>query len=136
MPNFEDLGKLVLRIVVAGLMLPHGMAKFGEGTVQKLGGMLSANGLPEFFAYGVYVGEVLAPILMLIGYFTRPAAAIFAFNMVVAVGLAHRGDLVSFNPQSGGYVLEVQALYLFGGLAIMLLGAGKFSISGGEGKWD
>lgn len=136
MPNFEDLGKLVLRIVVAGLMLPHGMAKFGEGTVQKLGGMLSANGLPEFFAYGVYVGEVLAPILMLIGYFTRPAAAIFAFNMVVAVGLAHRGDLVSFNPQSGGYALEVQALYLFGGLAIMLLGAGKFSISGGEGKWD
>jgi len=136
MPNFEDLGKLVLRIVVGGLMLPHGMAKFGEGTIQKLGGMLTANGLPEFFAYGVYVGEVLAPILVIIGYYTRPAAAVFAFNMVVAVGLAHRGDLVSFNPQSGGYALEVQSLYMFGALAIMLLGAGKFSISGGDGKWD
>lgn len=136
MPNFEDLGKLVLRVVVGGLMLPHGMAKFNQQAVEKLGGMLTANGLPEVLVYGVYVGEVLAPILMIIGYFTRPAAAIFALNMVVAVGLAHRADLVSFNPQSGGYALELQSLYLFGAVAIMLLGAGKFSISGGNGKWD
>lgn len=84
----------------------------------------------------MYVGEVVAPILIVIGYFTRPAAAVFAFNMVMAIALAHSSQLLQLNRQTGGLELEMQYLYLLGGIAIALLGAGKLSISGGDGRWD
>lgn len=135
MPDMEDIGKLVLRITIGGLMLPHGMAKFSEKSLEGIQGILASNGLPEMLSYGVYVGEVLAPILLLVGYFTRPAAAVFAFNMLVAIYLAHASELVDLGPH-GGLKLEVQYLYLLGAIAIALLGAGKFSASGGDGKWD
>ncbi len=44
-------------------------------------------------AYGVLVGEAVAPCLLIIGVLTRPAALVLAFTMVVAwlmVGLARR----------------------------------------------
>lgn len=130
----EDLGKLVLRIAVAGLMLPHGISKLtgGIGDIQQT---LNGAGLPEVLGYGVYVGEILAPLLMLVGYYTRPAAAVLAFNMVVAILLVHSNQLTDFN-QHGGLQLEVQYLFLLGAVAIALLGAGKYSVSKGATKWD
>jgi putative oxidoreductase len=38
--------------------------------------------------------------------------------------------------KTGGWQLELQAFYLLGGIAIMLLGAGRFSVSGTGGKWN
>jgi putative oxidoreductase len=43
--------------------------------------MLVEKGLPGFIAYGVLIGEVVAPILI-IRVFTRPAALVLAFTMV------------------------------------------------------
>jgi putative oxidoreductase len=131
----DDIGKLILRITVGGLMLPHGMAKFSSAALGGLQSMLASQGIPGFVAYGVYVGEVLAPILIVIGFLTRPAAAVFAFNMVVAIYLAHASQLVQLSDK-GGLALELQYLYLFGAIAIAFLGAGKYSISGGTSKWD
>ncbi|WP_442482257.1 DoxX family protein [Aeoliella sp. SH292] len=131
----DDIGKLILRITVGGLMLPHGMAKMSAAALGGLQSMLASQGIPGFVAYGVYVGEVLAPILIIIGFLTRPAAAVFAFNMVVAIYLAHASQLVQLSDK-GGLALELQYLYLFGAIAIAFLGAGKYSISGGTSKWD
>lgn len=130
----EDLGRLVLRLTVGGLMLPHGIAK-ATGGLGGISSMLAAKGLPEALAYGVYVGELVAPVLIIAGWYTRPAAVVLAFNMVVAVLLAHQGDLMQLN-EHGGWALELQAFYLFGALAVALLGAGKYAVSGGNGKWD
>lgn len=132
----DDIGKLILRLAIGGLMLPHGMAKFGEGTFAYIQKTLVDHGLPAFMGYGVYVGEVLAPILIIIGFLTRPAAAVFAFNMVMAIYLSHATELIAINPQTGGLVLDLQYLYLLGAIAIGFLGAGKYSISGGTSKWD
>src|SRR5262249_28198277 len=118
-----------------GLMLFHGVAKLIHG-VGGIKDAVVAHGLPTAVAYGVYVGEVIAPILIVIGYMTRPAAWVFAFNMVVAVLLAHTGQLFSVSPQGGGYALELNALYLFGAVAIALLGAGRHSVSHGRGRFD
>ena len=38
--------------------------------------MLAGMGLPGFLAYGAYVGEIVAPLLVLAGLFTRPAALV------------------------------------------------------------
>lgn len=131
----EDIGKLILRITVAGLMLPHGISKL-TGGIAGIQQMLTGAGLPEVLGYGVYVGEVLAPLLILIGYYTRPAAAVLAFNMVVAILLAHSTQLFQIDREHGSIALEIQYLYLFGAVAIALLGAGKYSVSKGATKWD
>ena len=81
--SHDDAGKLLLRLAVGGLMLFHGIHKLIDG-VDGISGMLAAQGLPGFIAYGVLVGEVVAPCLLIIGVLTRPAALVLAFTMVVA----------------------------------------------------
>jgi putative oxidoreductase len=132
---WDDLGKLILRLAVGGMMLLHGIGKI-KGGVGGIGDMLAAKGLPELMAYGAYVGEVLAPVLIIVGFFTRPAALLLVINMVTAIVLAHSADILKLDPQSGGWVIELQMFYLLGALALMFLGAGRFSLSGGRGKLD
>lgn len=81
--SHDDAGKLLLRLAVGGLMLFHGIHKLIDG-VDGISGMLAAQGLPGFIAYGVLVGEVVAPCLLILGVLTRPAALVLAFTMVVA----------------------------------------------------
>ena len=83
----------------------------------------------------VYVGEVVAPILLLVGVWTRAAALLVVINMLVAVGLVHLGQLGELNKQ-GGWAVELQAFYLFTAVAIALLGAGRFSVGGTGGRWN
>ncbi|HEY7958321.1 MAG: DoxX family protein [Polyangia bacterium] len=130
----QDLGKLLLRITVGALLLLHGLAKLRHG-IAPIHGMVTAKGLPSVLAYGVYIGEVLAPILVLLGYFTRPAAIVIAINMVVAVALAHSGNVLHLG-RSGGSAVELEALYFAAALAIALFGAGRYSVSRGASRWD
>ncbi len=58
----DDAGKLVLRLSVGVLMLLHGIHKLLHG-VDGIGGMLAGMGLPTVLAYGVYLGEVVGPLL-------------------------------------------------------------------------
>jgi len=133
--NRDDVGKLILRITVGGLMLFHGIAKLKHG-VAPIEGMLLKEGLPAGAAYGVYVGEVLAPVLMIVGLGTRLAAAVLAFNMVVATLMVHREHLFATNPQTGGLVIELELFYLLGAIAVALFGSGRVSVSRGAGRWD
>jgi putative oxidoreductase len=123
----DDAGKLLLRLTLGVLFLLHGIAKItgGIGGIEK---MVVAAGLPGFFAYGVFIGEVLAPILLILGFYSRVSAAIIAINMVVAIALAHVKDLFVIGPQ-GGWALELQGMFLFTAIALVLIGPGRFSIN-------
>lgn len=131
----EDTGKLVLRLMVGVLLLLHGIAKM-KGGVEWMTGMLAGAGLPAFIRYGVYVGEVIAPILLIVGLFSRPAGLIVAFNMLVAVLLVRRADMFVLDPQGGGAAIELELLFALGGIAVYCLGSGKYSVSRGKGRWD
>lgn len=125
----EDFGRLLLRLAVGGLMLFHGVHKLIDG-VDGISGMLAAQGLPTFIAYGVLVGEVVAPVLIVVGIFTRPAALVLAFTMVVAwlmVGVGKTGAL----DQTGAWAIENLVYFFIGGLAIAFLGAGRYSLAPG-----
>ncbi len=129
-----DTGRLVLRLVLGALILLHGIAKL-KGAPDFIVGVLAKTGLPPFLAYGVYIGELLAPVLLILGLWTRAAAIVIAVNMVFALYLVHLGDLVKINPQ-GGYALELQAMFLFTAVAIAFLGAGRYSIGGRFGPMN
>ena len=134
MSTSDDTGKLVLRLALGILILLHGISKISNG-IGSIIGMVTANGLPAGFAYGVYIGEVVAPVLVIIGALTRPAALIIAINMVVAIALAHIGQLASLG-KSGGWALELQGMFLFGAIALVFLGAGRFSAGGSAGRYN
>jgi putative oxidoreductase len=122
------LGKLLLRLAVGGLMLLHGLAKL-KG-ISGISDLLKANGLPDWIAYGVYVGELLAPVLVLVGFWTRPAALIIALDMAFALWLVHRNQFMDLNPQTGGWAVELPMFYLVTALSLCFLGAGRISVSG------
>ncbi|WET03134.1 DoxX family protein [Flavobacterium sp. YJ01] len=122
-----DLGLLLLRISTGGLMLFHGVSKLIHGIsflVENMGA----------FGYAVYIGEVLAPIAILIGFRTRIAAVLLAVTCIVAVATAHAQEIFTIS-EHGGYALELLALYLFGALALFFTGAGKYAVSKAN-KWD
>ncbi len=129
-----DTGRLVLRVVLGVLILLHGISKL-HGPPDFIIGMLGKAGLPSVLVYGVYIGEILAPVLLIIGVWTRLGAVIVAVNMVVAVLLVHLPDLFHLGKQ-GGYALELQAMFLFTAVAIALLGAGRYSIGGRYGPMN
>lgn len=122
----SDIGLLLLRLAVGGLMIPHGISKLMHGTAGIVG-MLTAKGLPEFLVHGVIIGEVLAPLLIVIGWFTRPAAAILAFNMIMTIYLAFGWSGFAIN-QHGGVAVELNLLYLAGALALMFTGSGRYAV--------
>jgi len=130
----DDAGKLLLRVSVGLLMLLHGLFKIGAGPGFVVG-LVEGLGLPGVLAYGVYVGEIVAPVLMIVGFWTRPAALVVAINMVVAILLVHTSHFFALT-QQGGWSLELQGLFLFGALAVALLGAGRYSIGGTQGKFN
>lgn len=124
----DALGKLSLRLSVGGLMLFHGVAKMMHpGTVEFIGRSLSKVDMPSSLAYAVFLGEIVAPLMIIFGYRARLGGLILMVNMIFAVGLVHMGDIFSLS-KHGGWFLELQALYLFGGLAITLLGSGRFAV--------
>ena len=129
-----DVAKLVLRLTVGLLILLHGISKIqgGPGFILDI---VEKAGLPDPFGYLVYVGEVLAPLLVIVGLWTRVAAVVIAINMIVAVLLVHTGQLLELSPE-GGWALELQGLYLAVPIAIALLGAGRYSVGGVHGRWN
>jgi len=131
----EDWGKLVLRLAVGGLLLFHGIFKAQNG-VAWMAGPLSAVGLPAFLGYGTFVGEIVAPILAILGKYTRIAGLIMAFDLLMAILLVQRERMFSVSPQGGGLGVELEMFFLLGGLAIALLGSGRYALSKGQGRWD
>lgn len=123
-----DLGKLVLRVALGALILLHGIAKL-RGGIDFVTHSVTAAGLPAWMAYGVYLGEVLAPLLVIAGWNARMGAAVIAVNMLFAFGLVHLGQLVALG-ESGGWMLELQGMFLAGALAVALIGPGRYSLNG------
>lgn len=130
----DDLGKLILRGALAALILFHGISKL-TGGIDFIAGMVTKAGLPPAFAYLVYVGEVVAPLMILLGVLTRIAALIIAVNMLVAVLLVHTSEFFTLT-KTGGWALELQAMFFIAAIVIALQGAGRYSVGGANGRWN
>ncbi len=122
----KDLGILIVRLTVGILMLFHGVSKM-VGGIDFIVGLMQSKGMPGFFAYGVYIGEVIVPLAIILGIKTRIASLIFVFNMLVAVLTVHLGDIFSMDPM-GGWKLELVGLYMFGALSLFFSGGGKYVV--------
>jgi len=130
----ENLGRLVLRLAVGGLLLFHGVAKLRHG-VAWMAGPLGNFGLPAFLAYGAYLGEVVGPLLILAGWRARIGALLVMADLAMAVVLVQRSKLFAVSGTSGAWGIEIEAFFFLGALAVFLLGAGRLSVAKGGGRW-
>jgi len=132
MKKNTDIGLLILRITIAGLMLFHGVAKLGH--LDGIKNMVSSSGLPEFMGYGVYITEIIAPLLILIGLRSRLASFVFFLGMITIIFLAHSDTIFSIS-EKGALINELIYLYTFGALVLFFTGGGKYSVSTSN-NWD
>lgn len=121
-----DIGKLILRLTLGILILLHGINKILTG-VGGIESMMVNHGLPAFLAWGVFVGEVLAPLMIILGFHTRLGAGLIAINMVVAILLVHSHEIYQLKG-NGGWALELQGMYLFTAIALIFTGPGRFRV--------
>lgn len=64
--NHPDFAKLLLRVSFSVMIMFHGSHKI-YGDTLFIQSLLTAHGLPTFIAYGVYLGEIIAPALIILG---------------------------------------------------------------------
>ena len=124
----ESTGKLILRLALGLMLIMHGIHKL-TGGIDYLDGMLAGAGLPTFLKYGVYIGEVLAPLALIAGYYARIGAWVIAVNMVFAIALVGAQDMFTLSPKTGGLALELEYFYLFSAIALALIGPGRYAVN-------
>lgn len=137
-----DLALLLLRLSSLGLLLAHGWGKLARMAGGDYGFVAGVGRLgfpyPTVFAWAAVVAETLLPVLIILGLFTRVAAAVCAFNMFVAAFLrhqAHRHALILVGlreyPEEtvkGWGNPELALMYLVVFLALALAGGGRFAL--------
>jgi putative oxidoreductase len=122
----SDLAYLIVRVTAGLMLIPHGWMKmFGRGAVA-VAAMLAHYGIPAATpsAYLIMVLETIGGILIAIGLFTRPVAALLVIEFLVIVFVAHwpRGYFVGV----GG--IEFPLMWGLILIAIMLRGGGPWSV--------
>lgn len=131
----RDLGLLILRLTIGLLMIPHGINKLlhpdAFGYIEST---LEVKGLPTFIAYGVFIGEIVAPLLIVLGFRSRLAALVMFLNGLATLYLAYSDKLSALTPH-GGWAPELPALFFLGALALFFTGGGKYALST-RNKWD
>jgi putative oxidoreductase len=126
--RFDDIGKLIVRMMVGVLILLHGVHKIlNPGSLDSIRNMLASNSLPSLLAYGVYFGEVVGALMVILGIYSRIGGLFIAGNMLFALALAHRAQIFTLT-NMGGWALELQGFFLLSGLAIIFLGSGRLAV--------
>jgi putative oxidoreductase len=128
----RDGGLLLLRLVIGTSMaLFHGYAKIAGGPERwtRLGGAMQELGisfLPAFWGFMAAFSEFFGSILLALGLFFRPTAALLAITMLVAV--VRHLNIPAGEPGSGwsgaSHALELLGVYV----ALFLTGPGRYSL--------
>ena len=132
MTVLQDLFTLIGRILLIGLFLVGGWGKINglEGT----GKYIASKGLPspELLAMGTAALELIAPILIIIGFQTRLAALALAGFTLAASLLFHNYWVIADAAQaSQQYLMFSKNMAILGGLLVLAaFGPGRFSIDG------
>jgi len=123
----SDIAKLIIRLSLGIMMLFHGVEKIING-ISGVKYLTTNSGLPEFLAYGVYIGEVVVPIFIILGLYARVASVVLALNMLMAIFLAHGNELFALG-KHGAPTIELPFFYLILSISVFLLGSGRYAVN-------
>jgi putative oxidoreductase len=122
----QEIGALVLRLALGGLVLAHAGLKLFVFTPAGTAAYFASLGLPEALAYLTITVEVLAGVALVLGYQTRIAALAIVPVLLGAVVMVHGAAGFWFTGPGGGWefpmfwsvALVVQALIGDGAYAL------------------
>jgi len=121
-----DLAYLIVRVTAGLMLLPHGWSKLVGPGVAGVSAMISRYGIPEAhpLAFLIMWLETFGGVLIAIGLFTRPVAALLLAEFLVIIVAAHwsRGYFAG----AGG--IEFPLMWALLLLAVLLRGGGPWSI--------
>lgn len=117
--NYNDLALLILRVGFGSLILTHGIPKINMlSNPSDFGDPIGIGATLSLIL--ALIGEVVAPILIIIGFKTKWAAIPTLMTMAVAAFIVHSQDNFS--------IKEMALLYLIAFIVIFLAGPGKYAI--------
>jgi putative oxidoreductase len=115
MRNSQEIGSLLLRIVLGITFFVHGLSKF-QGGIDNVGVWFHSMGIPSFMANVVATIELIGGIAIILGLGTRIVAALNVFIMAGAILFVKLPAGLTGNGKMPGYELELSlmiiALYL------------------------
>jgi putative oxidoreductase len=119
--NAIDIGLLIARVMIASLMLTHGIPKLEMLFSGEPVRFLPVMGMsPELSLTLTVFAEVICSIFLLVGFATRLAAIPLIITMLVAALLIHAADPIATKEPALNYLI----VYLM----LLLAGSGKYSI--------
>lgn len=126
---------LILRIVLGLVMFPHGAQKLlgifgGYGFKGTMGYFTNVMHLPAVLAFLVIMVEFFCPLLLIVGYATRIAAALLIVLMLgIFITGPHlqNGFFMNWTGQQLGEGYEYHLLVTGMSLALFFSGGGRFS---------
>ncbi|TLY30576.1 MAG: DoxX family protein [Nitrospirae bacterium] len=128
---------LILRLTLGIVMFPHGAQKLlgwygGFGFTGTLGFFTGTMHLPWLIAFLVIIGEFFGSLGLLVGFLTRFSAASMGVIMLGAISLVHwpHGFFMNWGGKQGGEGYEYHLLVLGISLALVMIGAGRWSADG------
>jgi putative oxidoreductase len=124
---------LLLRVAIGFPMLIYGLTKL-TGGIESIFEVLQQNHLPSLIGYGVYLGEIVAPVLIILGVRARIAGVILSFNCIIALLLTQTSQILMLNAY-GGWAIELLFIFILLGISLYNSGAGQYAISKNN-KWD
>ena len=131
----DDIGMTVLRLVLGVVFLAHGSQKMfgwfgGYGFKGTMGFFTQVAHIPTVFAFLAIVAEFFGGLGLICGLLTRIAAFGITVNMLVAIFMVHlpNGFFMNWTGQQKGEGFEYHLLVLALTVALMIRGAGAFSI--------
>lgn len=132
MSMYPDLALLVLRVVIGGVVIPHGLLKFGlvgqGGSIAGVAGWFNSIGLRPglFWAYGAALAEAGGGLLTVLGLGGPIGPGVVAGDLIVVMVVAHWSQ--GFWAGGGKVGWEFPLPIAAGALAIALIGNGGWSL--------
>jgi putative oxidoreductase len=129
---YPDLALLVLRVVIGGVVIPHGLLKFGlvgqGGSIAGVAGWFNSIGLRPglFWAYGAALAEAGGGLLTVLGLGGPIGPGVVAGDLIVVMVVAHWSQ--GFWAGGGKVGWEFPLPIAAGALAIALIGNGGWSL--------
>jgi len=131
----EGWAAMVLRLALGIVMFPHGAQKLlgwwgGQGFSATMSSMTQQAGLPAVIVLLVIVVEFFGSLALIAGFLTRLAALGFGVEMIGAVATVHAkfGFFMNWTGQKAGEGFEYHILVVAMAIALLILGAGRWSV--------
>jgi putative oxidoreductase len=117
----KSLVYLLVRFILGGIFLYHGISKLGSGYNDWVAYMETVK-IPKIVAQLAIFIEILIGITLIVGFFTRFYAFLGIVFMLVAFYIAHKED-----PLIGEKGCSYQILIILLSIGLLITGSGKYA---------